>query len=124
MAGIHVDVSTDTTGVLTQVEFHGVAYTLTTYVQESGNLTVEIEQRNEASRWRGEFTPQCKWSSGATKSVGPALASWAASQQQLLLLQMLKISAPKQAITRSLLCLCGCWPQQFARIQTAYLLTC
>ena len=46
-------------GSLLQIEFHGVAYSVTTVVQEGQNLTVEVEQQSEASRWRGQFTAQC-----------------------------------------------------------------
>lgn len=42
-----------------QVEFHGIAYTITTVVPEGGSLTVEVEHQSEASRWRGDFTAQC-----------------------------------------------------------------
>ena len=52
---------------LVQVEFHGTVYSVVTFVQDNGNLAVEIEQQNEASRWRGEFTPQCELSSGLHK---------------------------------------------------------
>ena len=46
-------------GSLMQIEFHGVAYSVTTVVQEGENLTVEVEQQSEPSRWRGQFTAQC-----------------------------------------------------------------
>lgn len=46
-------------GSLMQIEFHGVAYSVTTVVQEGENLTVEVEQQSVASRWRGQFTAQC-----------------------------------------------------------------
>lgn len=46
-------------GNLLQIEFHGIAYSVTTVVQEGENLTVEVEQQSEASRWRGQFTAQC-----------------------------------------------------------------
>ena len=46
-------------GSLLQIEFHGVAYIVTTVVQEGQHLTVEVEQQSEASRWRGQFTAQC-----------------------------------------------------------------
>lgn len=42
----------------TNIEFHGVAYSVTTVVQEGEHLTVEVEQQSEASRWRGQFSAQ------------------------------------------------------------------
>lgn len=42
-----------------QIEFHGVAYSVTTVVQEGEHLSVEVEQQSEASRWRGQFSAQC-----------------------------------------------------------------
>lgn len=41
------------------VNFHGVAYIITVYTYNSENLCIEVEQKNDASQWRGDFTSAC-----------------------------------------------------------------
>lgn len=45
-----------------QVEatFHGVAYLLTVSTIEGETLCVEVEQKSDCSRWRGDFTSRCE----------------------------------------------------------------
>ncbi len=43
------------------VTFHGVAYLLTVSTIEGETLCLEVEQKSDCSRWRGDFTSRCKF---------------------------------------------------------------
>lgn len=46
-----------------EVLFHGVAYILTVSIisgEGSDTMSIEVEQKSDASRWRGDFTSRCK----------------------------------------------------------------
>lgn len=42
-----------------EIAFHGTDYLLTVTTTNGETLSVEIEQRMDASRWRGDFTSSC-----------------------------------------------------------------
>ena len=42
-----------------EVSFHGVPYVLTVSTIEGETLCIEVEQKSDASRWRGDFTSRC-----------------------------------------------------------------
>ena len=43
------------------INFHGVDYILTASTTANcDTLSVEVEQRSDASRWRGDFTSRCE----------------------------------------------------------------
>jgi hypothetical protein len=49
-------------GLLLQVpfDFHGVDYLVTVSVL-AGTISLAIEQKSDASCWKGDFTARCKW---------------------------------------------------------------
>ena len=42
------------------ISFHGVDYLMTASTVNGDTLSVEVEQRSDASRWRGDFTSRCE----------------------------------------------------------------
>lgn len=44
-----------------EVTFHGVAYLLSVTTTNGDTLTLEIEQKSDCSRWRGDFTSRCEY---------------------------------------------------------------
>ncbi len=46
-----------------EVLFHGVAYILTVSIlsgEGAETMSIEVEQKSDASRWRGDFTSRCE----------------------------------------------------------------
>eukprot|EP00983_Pelagomonas_calceolata_P133970 1162016-Pelagomonas_calceolata.AAC.15 len=42
-----------------EVSFHSIAYLLTVSTVNGDTLCLEVEQKSDASRWRGDFTARC-----------------------------------------------------------------
>lgn len=54
------------------VSFHGVPYLLTVSTINGETMCLEVEQKSDASRWRGDFTSRCGCPS---MGVAPACSS-------------------------------------------------
>jgi hypothetical protein len=48
------------------VNFHNIAYLLTISTVNGDTLCLEVEQKSDASRWRGDFTSRCKHSGSSS----------------------------------------------------------
>lgn len=55
---MHNDLHNSRLLVQVQAEFHGISYLVSTCVQGE-RLCVEVEQADNASRWRGDFSAHC-----------------------------------------------------------------
>jgi len=45
-----------------EVSFHSIAYLLTVSTVNGDTLCLEVEQKSDASRWKGDFTARCRCS--------------------------------------------------------------
>jgi hypothetical protein len=61
-----------------ELTFHGVAYILTLSTVQQETLCIEVEQKSDASRWRGDFTAKCECKQLHTLHRNHGVASQAA----------------------------------------------
>lgn len=58
------------------IAFHNVGYILTVSTANAGStLCLDVEQKSDASHWKGEFDASCEWLRDLLAAVPPVCAA-------------------------------------------------